>query len=323
MAPDATGSRTVRLGTRSSPLAMWQARHVAALLAAVRPDWTIELVKVSTEGDRRLDVPIAQIGGKGVFVKEVQTAVLDGRTDLAVHSAKDLPSTTADGLALAAIVERGDPRDALVGARLMDLPDGAVVATGSPRRAMQLRAMRPDLRLVGLRGNIATRLSQLGTTSPELASTEHAGTKVAAVVVAAAALVRLGILDHQIDLLSAESFIPQVGQGAVAVECRSEDSALVTALGEIDHASTRMSVTAERAFLAQLGGDCSIPAGAHGVFDGSTIRLTAVLGSIPTDRSGGGAPSAADGAVVRGTRSGVDPVAVGTSLALELVAGSA
>lgn len=308
---------------------MWQAEHVATMLAAIRPDWSIELVSVSTEGDRRLDVPIAQIGGKGVFVKEVQAAVLDGRTDLAVHSAKDLPSTTHDGLALAAIIERGDPRDALVGARLMDLADGAVVATGSPRRAMQLHAMRPDLRLVGLRGNIATRLSQLGRPSSDLVGTPEEHATVSAVVVAAAALVRLGILDHQIDLLSADSFVPQVGQGAVAVECREDDVALIAALSEIDHASTRKAVTAERAFLAQLGGDCSLPAGAHAVVDGASIRLSGVLGAEAVDRtgSGGGRPvpaAHADGSptMFRAVRVGTDPAAVGRDLAIELSATS-
>lgn len=328
----ASEERTIRLGTRSSPLAMWQAQHVATLLAAVRPAWTVELVSVSTEGDRRLDVPIAQIGGKGVFVKEVQAAVLDLRTDLAVHSAKDLPSTTHDGLALAAIVERGDPRDAIVGARLMDLPDGSVVATGSPRRAMQLRAMRPDLRTVGLRGNIATRLSQLGQPSADLSGTEDEATPVSAVVVAAAALVRLGILDHRIDLLSAEAFVPQVGQGAVAVECRADDQHLIEALAEIDHGPSRRAVTAERAFLAELGGDCSLPAGAHAVVDGESIHLVAVLGAQAVDRcpdSGGGPASVDDDAAIvrqrdaamfRGSLDGVEPVAVGRALAIELAA---
>lgn len=323
---EADEKRTVRLGTRSSPLAMWQAQHIANLLSGARPSWTIELVSVSTEGDRRLDVPIAQIGGKGVFVKEVQAAVLDLRTDLAVHSAKDLPSTTHEGLALAAIVERGDPRDAIVGARLMDLPDGSVVATGSPRRAMQLRAMRPDLRLVGLRGNIATRLSQLGQPSADLAGTSDASTPVSAVVVAAAALVRLGILDHRIDLLSAGAFVPQVGQGAVAVECRADDSVLIDALTEIDHAPTRRAVTAERAFLAELGGDCSLPAGAHAVVDGEAIHLVAVLGAEAVDRSA--APELAGQAasidatevpMVRGSLDGVDPAALGRALAIELL----
>ncbi|MGH9085636.1 MAG: hydroxymethylbilane synthase [Acidimicrobiales bacterium] len=239
----------LRAATRGSPLARWQAEHVVSLLRAADPTVEVELVVVDTQGDRRLDVPIWELGGKGVFAKEVQTAVLDGRADLAVHSAKDLPSGSVPGLLIAAVPERGDPRDALVGSTMADLPHGAEVATGSLRRQAQLAALRPDLRFVGLRGNMATRLAK---------ASEHD-----AVVVAAVALDRLGLGDHIAERLSVDTVLPQVAQGALAVECRAGDADLVTRLAAIEHADSRRCVDAERAFLAELGGDCSLPAAAY------------------------------------------------------------
>ncbi len=209
----------------------------------------VELELVETTGDVRQDVPLHVIGGQGVFVKEVQRAVLDGRADLAVHSAKDLPSQPADGLAIAAFCERRNPADALVGAGLDSLPDGATVATGSVRRRAQLARVRPDLEFVELRGNIDTRLSKI-----------PAG---GAIVMAVAALQILGLTDHIDDELDVETFVPAVGQGSVAVECRSDDSDTAAALAAIDHAATRRSVEIERAFLAELGSGCSLPVGAH------------------------------------------------------------
>jgi len=202
-------ARLLRAATRGSPLARWQAEHVAARLRALDPGLEVELVLVETQGDQRLDVPIWELGGKGVFAKEVQTAVLDGRADLAVHSAKDLPSGSVPGLVLGAVPERGDPRDALVGSTLAALPSGAEVATGSLRRQAQLAAVRPDLRFVGLRGNMATRLAK---------AADHD-----AVVVAATALDRLGLADRIAERLAPEVVLPQVGQGALAVECREGD----------------------------------------------------------------------------------------------------
>ena len=256
-APAGTPS-VVRVATRGSKLARWQASEVAAQLSRSHPDVDVELVVVETEGDQRRDVPIWELSGQGVFVKEVQAAVLDGRADVAVHSAKDLTSVSAPGLALAAVLERGDPRDALVGRSLSELPRGAVVATGSVRRQAQLAWKRPDLQFIGLRGNIATRLSKV-----------PAG---GAVVVAAAALERLGLMDSAAELLDPSVMVPQVAQGAIAVECSSSSSSssssdragwvrsLVSAL---DDPSTRLAVTAERAFLARLGGGCDLPVGAH------------------------------------------------------------
>lgn len=283
----------LRIATRASQLAVWQAEHVADLLRAARPGVEVELVRVTTEGDRRTDVPLSVIGGKGVFATEVQSAVLEGRAELAVHSGKDLPAVTGEGLHLAAVPRRGDPRDALVGAALDDLPEGAVVATGSIRRRAQLADLRPDLRFAELRGNMATRL----------AKAEHFD----AIVVAAAALGRLGLEQHLTEVLPVERFIPQVAQGALVVECRAGEPELAALLQELEDATTRRAVDAERAFLAELGGDCTLPAGAHArVLDDGGLELRAVL--------------AADvrGEVARTVERGDDPVDLGTSVARTL-----
>jgi hydroxymethylbilane synthase len=258
---------TVRLATRESPLARWQAEHMAALLRAAHPGLQVELVPMTTEGDRRTDVPLSEIGGKGVFVKEVSAAVLDGRADVAVHSAKDLPALTAEGLVLAAVPSRGDARDALVGCRLQDLPTDGVVATGSARRRAQLARLRPDLRFQDLRGNMATRLAQTDS--------------VDAIVVAAVALERLGLADRLTDVLPVGLMVPQVGQGALALECRTDDTATRELLAALEDPADRRRVDAERAFLAELGGDCTLPAGAHALpgaaGDGDALVLRAVL----------------------------------------------
>lgn len=242
---------TLRLATRGSAQATAQSTVVADALMAAHPGLRVDLVFVETLGDQRADVPLHQIGGQGVFVKEVQRAVLDGHADIAVHSAKDLPSATADGLSLAAFCERRDPRDALVGAALVDLPDGAIVATGSVRRRALLSAVRPDLRFVELRGNIHTRLSKLPDGG--------------ALVMAVAAMQILGLTDRIAEALPVDPFVPSPGQGCVAVECREGDTATSALLRAIDHAPTRRVVMAERAFLAELGTGCSLPVAAHAV----------------------------------------------------------
>ena len=292
----------MRCATRGSPLAIWQASHVAGLLATRLPGLSVEIVVVETEGDRRLDVPISSFGGKGVFAKEVQQAVLDGRADFAVHSAKDLPSTTVPGLMLAAVPERGDPRDALVGGRLADLPTGATVATGSQRRRVQLAALRPDLVFTELRGNMATRLAKV-----------PAG---GAIVVAVVALQRLQLADHVAEVLSPDELVPQVGQGALGIECRDDDEPVQELLKFIEHEPSRRRVDAERAFLVELGGDCDLPAGAYATFvddvgdvaPAGTLRLSALLASEGTARA----------SIVRARQLGQDPLALGTQVARDL-----
>lgn len=260
----------IRVATRGSALARWQAEHVAGLLRAADAQLEVELVIVDTQGDRRLDVPIWELGGKGVFAKEVQAAVLDGRADIAVHSGKDLPSVSIPGLVIAAVPERGDPRDALVGSTLAGLRQGAEVATGSLRRQAQLAAARPDLRFASLRGNMQRRLAQVA---------DHD-----AVVVAATALDRLGLADQIAERLSTDLVLPQVAQAALAVECREDDDELRRRLAAIEHPDSRRCVDAERAFLFELGGDCSLPAAAHATLsaDGALSiegRLAAVDGT--------------------------------------------
>lgn len=256
----------VRVATRLSPLARWQADHVASLLRAVEPDLEVTFVARTSEGDRRQDVPISEIGGKGVFSKEIQALVLEGEADLAVHSAKDLQAVTPDGLVIAAVPPRADARDALVGATLDGLPVGAVVGTGSNRRRVQLQALRPDLDVVGIRGNIATRLGRLD--GPD---------GLDAVVMAAAALDRLDLDGLVVDRLEPDLFIPQVGQGTLAVECRSDDDVIRSLCARIDDARSRRILDAERSFLIRLGGDCDLPAGAHAVLAGDHLTMTGLL----------------------------------------------
>ncbi len=264
----------VRIATRQSPLALWQAHHVADLLTGVDPSVEIEIISTETFADRDLSVPIAELGGKGAFSKEIQQLVLLGQADIAVHSAKDLQAETPDGLVLAAFPERGDDRDALIGCSLAQLPIGATVATGSNRRRVQLQHLRPDLEFVGLRGNIQTRLGQLNAPPVDGAQVMDA------IVMANAALSRLGIEPGNVDVLDPSLMIPQVGQGALAVECRNDDHELRKRLASIDHGPSRCRVEAERGFLVELGGDCDLPAGAHAqLLDGGSLRLRAVLAS--------------------------------------------
>lgn len=282
----------IRAATRGSALALWQTRHVAALLAPAGVQ--VEEVVVSTSGDRLQDVPIHEMGGKGVFVKEVQAAVLDGRADIAVHSMKDLPSGTPDGLLLASVPSRADARDVLIGSTLRDLPHGATVASGSIRRRAQLAALRPDLRFEELRGNIATRLEKAAAFD--------------AIVMAAAALDRLGEEPLVQERLAVDTMLPQVGQGALAIECRVDHAGVHEALLAIQDAEARLLTDAERAFLAELGGDCDLPAGAHAVRHEDEIRLRSLL-------------AAPDGStVLRDDRHGSDPEALGVGAARRLLA---
>jgi hydroxymethylbilane synthase len=268
-------SRVLRLATRSSLQAKTQAQFVADSIRTHQPDIDVELVFVDTTGDRRADVPLHQIGGQGVFVKEVQQAVLDGRADVAVHSAKDLPSENVAGLTIAAFTARRSPNDALIGRSLDELALGATVATGSVRRRAQIAALRPDLSFVELRGNIPTRLEKIPADG--------------AIVMAVAALEVLGLTDRIAQVLDIELCVPMVGQGCVAVEARTDDAVVRNALRMIDHSATRRAVEAERAFLAELGAGCSLPVAAHldgqGVFhafmarDGDVVQLAGSIGA--------------------------------------------
>jgi len=268
-----TGSRgdtaVIRIATRPSPQARTQAQVVADAIstATSRP---CELVFVESTGDLRADVPLHQMAGQGIFIKEVQRAVLDGRADVAVHSAKDLPTAGDPGLVIGAWCVRRDPRDALVGARLDDLGDGATVATGSARRRAQLRAARPDLSFTELRGNIGTRLERI----PDRG----------AIVMATAALEILGLTDRIAEVLDPTTFVPMVGQGCVAVEHRFGDTAAGEALGAIDDAATRHAVQTERAFLAVLGSGCSLPVGAY-VDPSGTLTTFLAEADAPKARS--------------------------------------
>ncbi|TML13665.1 MAG: hydroxymethylbilane synthase [Actinobacteria bacterium] len=292
----------LRIATRGSALARWQAQHVAQLLrgGAGGRAIEIELVVIETTADRRLDISIEQMGGKGVFVKEIQEAVLDGRADLAVHSAKDLPSVTVDGLVLASITERADPRDVLVGARYDALASGAHIATGAQRRRAQLAFHRPDLRFSDLRGNIATRLAKCSSYD--------------AIVMAKAALDRLepqlrasATMPEIVDVLDPAVMTPQVGQGALAIECRTRSDDVVQRLVAIEHGPSRRAVDAERAFLAELGGDCTLPAGAFATLVGDDIQITGVL------------CAPAQPMLVKETRRGKDPQLVGRLVARNLI----
>ncbi len=280
------------MATRASALARWQAERVGARLGR-----DVELVLISTTGDRDQTSELHTIGGQGVFTKEVQQAVLDGRADVAVHSAKDLPTETPPGLVLAAIPERADPRDALVGCGFDQLVAGAQIGTGSVRRRAQLASARPDLTYGPLRGNIETRLRKR----------EELGYD--AVVVALAALERLGLTSRiEFDVLDVGVMLPQVAQGALAVECRADDARTSERLRAIDDPAAHRAVDAERAFLAELGGGCDLPCGALATeMPGGSIVLEALLASF-------------DGHVVLRTRvGGDDPADVGSTAAFDLL----
>ena len=279
----------IRVATRGSALARWQAERVVALLGV-----PAELVIVTTTGDRDRTSAIHAIGGNGVFVKEVQEAVRRGDADLAVHSAKDLPAVTPPGLLLAAVPERADARDALVGAALDELPVGGTVGTGSVRRRAQLAAVRPDLRFAELRGNVPTRVERAENFD--------------AVVIAVAALARLALADHAAEVLPIEVMLPMVGQGALAVECRVDDPAAIELLATIDDAEAHCAVVAERAFLAELGGGCTMPCGAYAqVAADGTLSVQALL-------------AATDGSqILRTTRTGSDGPAAGRAAARHIL----
>lgn len=280
---------TLRLATRKSPLALVQARYVQDRLAKL--GYASELVLVDTKGDRDVDVDLVTLAGQGVFTVEIQRALLLGQADVAVHSAKDVPSTTPEGLALVSVPERRDPADVLVGRSLAGLGPGATVATGSPRRRALLLERRPDLHVVALRGNMATRLAAAGQNG------------VDAIVAAKAALERLGEESLVSERLDPTWFVPQVGQGALALEARVDDEATRDALASINDSSALRAVLAERAFLSELGAGCSIPAGANAESREETLTLRGVMIAPDGTKS------------VRAELTGSDPLQLGRDLA--------
>jgi hydroxymethylbilane synthase len=260
----------LRLGTRGSPLAMVQARTVRARLAAALgcDEAAIEIVIIRTTGDAIQDRPLAEEGGKGLFTKEIEEALLDGRVDLAVHSAKDMPTLLPPGLMLAACLEREDPRDVFISgkaASLTDLPQGASLGTTSPRRQAIAKRLRPDLRIVPMRGNVETRLRKL------------ADGECDATILALAGLKRLGLERHAAKIMSVDEFLPAAGQGAIGIEVREDDSHVRDILARIDDADTSTALACERAFLAVLDGTCKTPIAGHATLSGSMLQLRGLI----------------------------------------------
>ena len=292
----------LRLGTRASPLARVQAEGVRAALAARHPGLTVELVFVRTTGDR-VTGPLAAAGGKGLFVKEIEEALLDGRIDAGVHSMKDVPARLAAGLVIGAVPERADARDVLIGGDggLAGLPPGARIGTASPRRRAQLLAHRPDLVVVLLRGNVDTRLRKW-----------RAG-EVDALLLAAAGLARLGISEPAAQPLPVDEFLPAVGQGALALECRADDGATRALLAAVDQPAAATAVAAERAFLAAVGGDCNSAIAAHATLAGGRLTLRALV----TD------PDGRRRLEERDTAPAADAEALGHTVATRLLAAGA
>jgi hydroxymethylbilane synthase len=264
----------LRIGTRGSPLALWQARHVTELLRAAAPQRPIELVEIETVGDQVRDVPLVQLGGDGAFTKAIQQALLDNRVDVAVHSLKDLPTFKVEGLMLAAVPKRGPTGDAFVSKKhraFAELPKGAVVATSSLRRKAQLLHRRPDLKLIDIRGNVDTRLRKL--VEQDLDAT----------ILAQAGLVRLGLAEQITEVLDAIWMYPAIGQGALGLECRSDDAAMRAILEQLNEAEARWAVLAERAMLRGLGGGCQVPIGAVTRIATNVLTLRGVV--LPPDGS--------------------------------------
>jgi len=259
----------LRISTRKSPLALWQAEHVRSRLMAMHPGLEVELVKMSTEGDRILDAPLAKVGGKGLFVKELEQALLDGRADIAVHSLKDVTVNLPVGLHIPVIGEREDPRDAFVSNKfdaLAALPKGARVGTSSLRRTCQLRALYPQLEIVSLRGNVNSRLTKLD------------GGEFDAIILACAGLKRLGLGERIRAELAPEILLPAVGQGAICIECRMADFAIERLIAPLHHRTTAIRVAAERALNARLEGGCQVPIAAYAELNDDVLRLRALVG---------------------------------------------
>ena len=261
----------LRIATRQSPLALWQANFVKAELEKYHPNLTVELVTMVTKGDVILDTPLAKIGGKGLFVKELELALLEERADIAVHSMKDVPMSFPEGLGLAVICEREDPRDAFVSnhyASLVELPEGAIVGTSSLRRQCQLMAAYPHLTVKSLRGNVGTRLSKLDNGEYD------------AIILASAGLIRLGMPERIKSFISVEDSLPAAGQGAVGIETRVNDTCVLNYLAKLNHNPTACCVMAERAMNTRLQGGCQVPIGGFATLNGEELELNALVGSL-------------------------------------------
>ena len=261
--------REIRIATRQSALALWQADYVKARLEAAHPGLRVSLLPMTSRGDKLLDAPLAKIGGKGLFVKELENALLDGSADIAVHSMKDVPMEFPAGLGLYAICEREDPRDAFVSNRhsgLAELPQGSVVGTSSLRRQAQLLALRPDLEIRFLRGNVNTRLAKLDADDYD------------AIILAAAGLIRLGFAERIREYLTVEDSLPAGGQGAVGIECRTDDAEVHTLLEPLHHFDTERRVAAERALNRRLNGGCQVPIACYAVQEGELLWLRGLVG---------------------------------------------
>jgi hydroxymethylbilane synthase len=260
---------TVRIATRQSPLALWQAEYVKSRLLQLHPEITVELVKMVTKGDKILDTPLAKVGGKGLFVKELETGMLNGEADIAVHSMKDVPVEFPEGLMLAVICEREDPRDAFVSNAfqfMQDLPQGAIVGTSSLRRQCQLHAWRPDLQIRDLRGNVNTRLSKLDNGDYD------------ALILASAGLIRLGFQERIKHPIDTGVCLPAIGQGAVGIECRVNDERILSLIEPLNHSETSICVKAERAMNHRLEGGCQVPIAGYAQLDNWNLSMRGLVG---------------------------------------------
>lgn len=265
----------LRIGTRGSKLALWQANWVKDRINETHPDTDVTLTIIKTKGDKILDVPLAQVGGKGLFVKEIEEALLDGRVDLAVHSMKDMPADIPEGLAIGPIPQREIPYDVLIsasGAPLDGLPEGAAIGTSSLRRGAQLLSARPDVRIIPLRGNLDTRLRKL-----------DAG-EMDAIVLAAAGVRRLGLAARITETLPADVMLPAVAQGALCIEVRRNDATIAAALAFLDHPESTVAVAGERAFLRRIGGSCQVPVAGHATVENDTIVMAGLVAELDGSR---------------------------------------
>ena len=267
--------KQLRIGTRASQLALWQANWVKAELEQRYPEMEVTLVKIKTMGDKILDVPLAQVGGKGLFVKEIEEAMLRGEIDIAVHSMKDVPTEFPEGLGLHCITEREDPRDAVIsrGVTFADLPQGARIGTSALRRQAQLLKVRPDLKMVVIRGNVETRIRKLTDENLD------------AVILAAAGLNRLGFADQATELLPTDLSLPAIGQGALGIECDLSNEPVKEAIAFFNHPATSYAVRAERALLKRCEGGCQVPIAAFGEVAGDQLTLTGFIAAVDGSRS--------------------------------------